>query len=122
MTKKPIDTKKYSENDTLSEEELLECLRGWSMDGTTDNWREEDEQAYNQIVALIKNSDMMADMIVKFDDGTKIGHKLKPEVTEEWIDKKAKLFMCGWCGRIREKDLKHYKGIIRSLVEEMKNG
>ena len=35
--------------DKLSLEKLLECLRGWAMDGTIDNWREIDEQAYEQI-------------------------------------------------------------------------
>ena len=99
MTKKPIDTNKYSENDTLSKDELLECLRGWSMDGTTDNWREVDEQAYHQIVSLIK----------------------KPQVTEEWIEEKAREAMNMEYG-VEGCGVYDWKDFIRSLVEELTNG
>ncbi len=62
MTKKPIDMNKYSESELL---ETLEHLKRDSCDLL--QWNDRNNQAYNQIVSLIK----------------------KPEVTEEWIEKKA---------------------------------
>lgn len=58
----------------LNQEELVEKLGGWirrsRRDETPDNiiWHIDDESAHQDIVALIK----------------------KPEVTEEWIEEKAK--------------------------------
>ena len=40
--------------DSMGEKELLEAMRGWTMDGHRDNWREVDEQAHTQLKAIIK--------------------------------------------------------------------
>jgi len=49
----------------------------------------------------------------------------KPEVTEEWIEKKARrLHEMSWCGYTRDEiwviEMKEAKDFIRSLVEEIK--
>ena len=100
MTKKPIDTNKYSEN------ELLEWLDAWRdycgescIKGECIGDIEKCEPTYNQIVALIK----------------------KPEVTEEWIAYKAQELD----SKIINRNLSFYcqcKDFIHSLVEEIKNG
>ena len=61
MTKKPKDMNKYSENDKLSEYELLTHLKDLKVLAYSDSgamwhrgWSEDDEQAYQQIVELIK--------------------------------------------------------------------
>lgn len=92
MTKTPIDTNKYSED------ELLRLLDAMHHLCETENWCYETEQTYLQIVALIK----------------------KPEVTEEWLEEKAielnnEILLGAW-----RKD--YYivcKDFIRSLVEEI---
>ncbi len=77
----------------MKKKELLECLRGWSMDGRIDNWREEDEQAYKEIVALIKK-----------------------EVTKEWIDKKAKEM----CMIANVEFFIYAQDFVRSIAEEIR--
>jgi len=94
----------------LKEEELLKKLRNWCMSldkawpSFQLDWTKRDQQAYKQIVELIK----------------------KPEVTEEWYKEKAKIFV----GKIiyipTNMDMQEYnikvdiaKVFIRSLVEEI---
>lgn len=62
-----------NEKEILDGKELLECLRGWTMDGTVDNWREEDQKAYEQI----------KEMIAIFH--SPLGHIIKYSPEEEWI-------------------------------------
>ena len=102
MTKKPIDTNKYSENDTLSEDELLMKL-DYAF-GAMSAYEGFDE-AHQQIKILTE----------------------KPQVTEEWIAEMVNkvfarlLAMHGAFGRPWQMR-SILKDFVRSLVEEIKNG
>ncbi len=106
MTKKPIDTNKYSENDTLSKEELSSITTAvFQCFLSSCNYKETSRkyhQAYVQIVALIK----------------------KPEVTEERINDSIKeasveIYNLGYYLSFKPKEI---SAIIYKLVKEIKNG
>ncbi len=137
MTKKPIDTNKYSEDELLA---LVEYAFGEAMCVQERKVEPQDlNQAYEQIVALIKKpvdyEKNLADCTEAIDILIEQHEELceerewlkkKPEVTEEWIEEKAE--------KLDEKlaelnptlptysVLKIARDFIRSLVEEIKNG
>ncbi len=95
MTKKPIDTKKYSED------ELLKLLDAMHQLCEVENWCYETEQTYLQIVALIKKPEDYEKNLADCTEAIDIlieqheelcdereGLRKKPQVTEAWIKKK----------------------------------
>jgi len=83
----------------MKREELIEKLKVWKLGLSGYVWHNEDEQAYQEIVELIK----------------------KPEVNKEWTEKRAKelankhFVAYAYCYRFRI-----FRNVIRSLVEEIK--
>ena len=95
--------------------ELLKWLsRSWSLHGVSlSEWKIQ-QQAYQQIVALIKKQP------VEEHGGLK---KLQEEKTEEWIEEKARELgemtkHSDGQGVVYRKDISTCKDFVRSLVEE----
>ena len=105
MTRKPIDTNKYGENDKLSKDELSSITTAvFQCFLSSCNYKETSRkyhQAYVQIVALIKK-----------------------EVTEERINDSIKeasveIYNLGYYLSFKPKEI---SAIIYKLVKEIKNG
>ena len=100
----------------MKEKELLDELAMWYG---TYPFSDKNEQAYQQILALITKFDK--ECVKSFDAGYKAGVIEKPRVTEEWIEEKAnelKKFCYEDTGVFAY--IEGYKDFIRSLVEEIR--
>lgn len=122
----------------LKKEKILKRLKGWKskvQQRVQFYWYDDDEQAYQQIVALIKasfnlkNKSLMklaSDLGISFSAAKIISDHAQPEVTKEWYEEKAREignkiykeleidipFKKGRCWKMT-------KDFIRSLVKEV---
>jgi len=114
----------------MKEDELLAWLdKCWSLYKTSrDEW-DLSQQAYKEIVALIKATSnlknkslgkLAEDLGVSFSAAKIISDHAQPKVTEEWIEEKAREIYERIPLDTKRENLKELKDFIRSLVEELK--
>ena len=114
----------------LNQEKLLEWLDnfkyGWSYYPKASLYKKGlVEQAYQQIKEMIQKPNKKRGLTGMAGEIFNEAHKNQPEVTEEWIEEKARrLHEMSWCGYTREEiwtiEMKEAKDFISSLFEEIR--